>query len=94
MTDWTTIPPWLYRNDLPDDQLQAVYVREAERKWRELRARREALEHELEEAARAEQRAAAFLHEAKERLAAYRQQAGPPSARVTERRCRLNKPPP
>ena len=86
MTNWTTVPPWLYQNDLPDDQLQAVYVAHAEQKWRELRERREALEDELEQARQAERRAAAFLAEAKERLAAYRQQAAPPRARIVDSR--------
>ena len=86
MTNWTTVPPWLYQNDLPDDQLQAVYVAHAEQKWRELRERREALEDEVEQARQAERRAAAFLAEAKERLAAYRQQAAPPRARVVRSR--------
>ena len=29
MTRWTTIPPWLYQNDLPDAELQGVYVKAA-----------------------------------------------------------------
>ena len=86
MTDWTIVPPWLYQNDLPDDQLQAVYVAHAEQKCRELRERRLALEAELREAVNAERRAAGFLAEAKERLAVYRQQAAPPRARVVRSR--------
>ena len=92
MTDWTTVPPWLYQNDLPDDQLQAIYVAHAEQKWRELRECREALEDELAQARQAERRAAAFLAAAKERLAAYRQQAPPTRARVVQERRLLNNP--
>lgn len=47
MSNWTTIPPWLYRNDLPDDELQERYVEAAEKKWRALVAEREVLEDEL-----------------------------------------------
>jgi hypothetical protein len=99
---WTTVPKWLYQNDLPAARLQAVYVEQAERKWRECAALRDALEveirdlralkrgeltatawatrarelgdryAELEDALRAEQRALAFLEEARRRLAHYR----------------------
>ncbi len=58
MVRWTTVPPWLYQNDLPDDQLQAVYVEAARRKVVELRA------------ALAE--AEAFLADAERTLAHYR----------------------
>ena len=55
---WTTVPPWLYQNDLPADELQRVYVEAARRKVAELRAA-------LEEAE-------AFLAEAEQALAHYR----------------------
>ena len=80
MTHWTTIPPWRYQNTLPDDQLQEVYVREAKKKWEELRRRRTELEAELVEVAEAEQRARLFLADAIEALQAYRQA---PRATVT-----------
>ena len=79
---WTTIPPWLYQNELPDEELQEVYVREAERKWRALRDGRAAIEADLADAVAAEARAYAFLQEAKAALARYR----PARAQVTERK--------
>jgi hypothetical protein len=48
VSGWTTIPPWLYQNDLPDDELQRVYVAGAERKWQACVADRERLERLLE----------------------------------------------
>ena len=62
---WTTIPPWLYQNDLPDDQLQAVYVREARKKVAQLLAERADLDRQLAEAT-------AFLAQAERALARYR----------------------
>jgi hypothetical protein len=35
---WTTIPRWLYENDLPDGELQAFYVTAARRKVAQLEA--------------------------------------------------------
>lgn len=61
---WTTIPPWLYQNDLPDDELQRVYVVAAERKLAALLA-----EHPPDrEAIGAAQ---AFLAQARAALARY-----------------------
>ena len=62
---WTTIPPWLYQNDLPDDQLQAVYVKAARAKVAQLRAERADVDRQLAEAT-------AFLAEAERALAGYR----------------------
>ena len=76
MSGWTTIPPWLYQNDLSDEQLQEVYVRGAEKKWRALRDNRMALEADLAEALAAEQRAALFLKQARAALAGYRAAKG------------------
>ena len=92
MTRWTTIPPWVYQNTLPDDQLQEVYVREAKKKWEELRRRRTELEAELLEVAEAEQRARLFLADAIEALQSYRSQGRPGPTRITERRRALPKP--
>jgi hypothetical protein len=75
MDGWTVIPRALYENDLSDLDLQELYVREAEKKWRELAARREALERELEHARFAEVQAAAFVTEARAALEKYRRQA-------------------
>lgn len=44
---WNVIPKWLYQNDLPDDELQAVYVQQAEQKWRQCVHDREGLEDEI-----------------------------------------------
>lgn len=89
---WTTIPPWLYQNDLPDDRLQEVYVREAERKWMDLVREREALEDELAVVRDAEGRAFDFFRSASEALGRYRRGAPqPPRARLTEKK-RLPKP--
>lgn len=61
---YTTIPRWLYENDLPDDQLQAVYVREARKKVAQLRAERADLDRQLAEATD-------FLAQAERALARY-----------------------
>ena len=61
---WTTIPRWLYQNDLPDDQLQAVYVKAARRKVAELAADRDTPAAQLAEAK-------AFLAAAERRLRIY-----------------------
>ena len=58
---WTTIPPWLYQNDLPDDRLQEVYVRGLRAKVAQIRG----------ELAQAE----AMLADAEEALARYRPHA-------------------
>jgi len=63
---WTTIPPWLYENDLPDDQLQRLYVQGARRKLAELEAERADLDARIAEAK-------AFLARATEALAHYQQ---------------------
>jgi len=47
MTGWATIPPWVYRNDLPDAELQEWYVAAAEKKWADCAAHRDALEGEI-----------------------------------------------
>ena len=88
MVQWTTIPPWLYQNTLPDDQLQEVYVREAKKQWEELRRRRTDLEAELLEVTEAEQRARLFLADAIEAMQRYR----PARATVTEARRALPRP--
>jgi hypothetical protein len=80
-----TIPPWLYQNDLPDDELQAVYVAEAQRKHREYVARRKALEGELAAARAAEARAAAFLADATAALERYRRGSPPLTPRGSRR---------
>lgn len=84
---WTTIPPWLYQNDLPDEQLQEVYVREARKKVRELEDRLRALTEERQEVEEALWAAWAFLSQAEEALARYQ----PARARLTQRK-RLPKP--
>jgi hypothetical protein len=63
MPPWTEIPPWLYQNDLPDEELQEVYVRG-------LRAKVEQIRGEL---AQAEQ----LLADAEEALGRYRPQGRP-----------------
>jgi hypothetical protein len=80
-----TIPPWLYQNTLPDDELQAVYVAQAQRKHREFVARRKALEAELADARAAEARAAAFLAEATAARERYRR-GSPPLTLIGSRR--------
>jgi outer membrane protein TolC len=73
MTNWSVVPPWLYQNDLPDDELQEVYVKAARLKVQQLRT-------ELAEAE-------AFLAEAEQALAHYRGQEpeAPPRRRATVR---------
>jgi chromosome segregation ATPase len=81
---WTVIPRWLYENDLPDAELQAVYVQQAEQKWREcVEARRDA-EADLVEARTVEARAKQFLEEARAALRKY--QAAAPAAAGPQRR--------
>jgi multidrug resistance efflux pump len=62
---WTTIPRWLYENDLPDEQLQEFYVKAAHKKLNQLLQEREALDAQITEAE-------AFLARAREALARYR----------------------
>jgi hypothetical protein len=71
VSGWTTIPPWLYQNDLPDEQLQEVYVRAARKKLAELRAAHWELGVQVVETE-------AFLAEAERALARYRH---PPAGR-------------
>jgi hypothetical protein len=47
MSSWTTIPPWLYENDLPDRRLQELYVEQAERTWAACAEARMTLEEEI-----------------------------------------------
>jgi hypothetical protein len=47
VSGWTTIPPWLYRSDLPDERLQEHYVLEAERTLAEVVEDRLVLEREV-----------------------------------------------
>jgi hypothetical protein len=53
MPPWTEIPPWLYQNTLPDDQLQEVYIRGLRAKVAQIRdelAQAEAMLADAEEA--------------------------------------------
>ena len=73
---WTTIPRWLYENDLPDERLQELYVTAAHVKWVELlEERRELDEPDAELDAQIAQ-AKAFFIEAAENLARYRKRLG------------------
>jgi hypothetical protein len=72
VSGWTTIPPWLYQNDLPDDELQHVYVRAVQAKAAELRRRVRALERELAEERQALANAEEFLAGAEAALRRYR----------------------
>jgi len=67
---WTTVPKWLYENDLPDDQLQRLYVQGARRKLAELEAERTELEGQIAEAK-------AFLARATEALVRYQRRERP-----------------
>jgi hypothetical protein len=62
---WTTIPRWLYENDLPDDRLQELYVKAAVRKLAEVEADPESTAEQLT-------RAYVFLAQATQALARYR----------------------
>jgi len=68
VTNWTTVPPWLYQNDLPDDELQALYVEGARRKLAQLREERRALADQLTELEGQIAQAAAFLAQAQRAL--------------------------
>jgi multidrug resistance efflux pump len=65
MPPWATVPPWLYQNDLPADQLQAFYVEVARKKLAALRADRVDLDEQIAQAE-------AFLADAEAALARYR----------------------
>lgn len=69
---WTEIPPWLYQNALPDERLQEVYVRAAERKVEQLCEERRALADELRQADEQLVEARAFLAMTRDALARYR----------------------
>jgi hypothetical protein len=76
---WTTIPRWLYQNDLSDAELQEAYTEAARRKVAELRARRDAApprSYERKELGEMLGRAEAFLQEAEAKLAYYRGRQG------------------
>lgn len=64
MSDWKTIPRWLYETDAPDDQLQALYVKAARRKVADLEAERAELDAQIAEAK-------AFLADAERALRRY-----------------------
>jgi hypothetical protein len=66
---WTTVPRWLYENDLPDEQLQRIYVEGARRKLEALEAERAALDEQIANTK-------AFLAEARDALARYRRRLG------------------
>lgn len=69
---WTTIPRWLYENDLPDERLQEVYVTAAHTKWCELEDERRELDAPDAELDAQIAQAKAFFIEAAEALARYR----------------------
>jgi hypothetical protein len=76
---WTTIPRWLYGNDLPDEELQAFYAKVARRKVQELRRRRD--QHDRHSRAWREAdgmvlEAEGFLIDAERALARYRRRLG------------------
>lgn len=71
-TRWTTIPPWLYQNTLPADELQEVHVREARKKVDALREEELALSVELDEVMAKRERAEEFLEHAEAALKNYR----------------------
>jgi hypothetical protein len=86
VTRWTTVPRWLYENDLPDEELQRMYVTEAEKKLRQIVAHRKALQAELAGVLAAEARAAQFVAEAWESLRHYQAQGQGPSPAGRPRR--------
>jgi chromosome segregation ATPase len=69
---WTTVPRWLYTNDLPDAELQEVYVTEARKKVAQLRREKRELDAELARVAAALEPAEEFLAEAEAALKRYR----------------------
>jgi hypothetical protein len=77
-TRWTTIPPWLYQSDLPDAELQEVYVKAARLKVLQLQAERDAerpWSTPWRDADRMLQQALAFLEAAEDALSRYREEA-------------------
>jgi hypothetical protein len=66
------LPRWLYESDLPDEELQAQYVREAAAAVQRLEAERRKLAAELGHAKQRLAQAKAFLAEAQDALARYR----------------------
>ena len=87
MTEWTTIPRWLYQNDLPDDELQQVYVKAARLKvvqLREARDRERPCSREWRRLDGVLADAEAFLEEAEGALARYKgQESGEPHRLAT-----------
>jgi hypothetical protein len=76
---WTTIPRWLYENDLPDDELQEVYVKAARLKVVQLREARDRERPRSREWRRLDgvlANAETFAEEAEAALAHYRGSAG------------------
>jgi hypothetical protein len=47
MTGWATVPPWVYKNDLPAEALQRRWVEQWERTWAARVEARTALEREI-----------------------------------------------
>ena len=68
---WTTIPRWLYENDLPEDELQAVYVRALRRKVGGIGVRLCDVEAERDALLRQLGEALTMLREAEAALARY-----------------------
>jgi multidrug resistance efflux pump len=64
VSDWKTIPRWLYETDASDDQLQALYVTAARKKLAELEAERAELDAQIAQAT-------AFLADAERALRQY-----------------------
>jgi hypothetical protein len=89
---WTTIPRWLYENDLPDDRLQEVYVTAARQKADDLARRLRELDDERLVVAAALSEALALVADAAEALGRYRTPGGGGRAAVSEVRRAL--PPP
>lgn len=84
---WTPIPPWLYQNGLPDEQLQEVYVRALRKKVGEIGERLADLDEQRDALCQQLGEALTMLRDAEAALKRYR----PPRARLTERK-RLPKP--
>jgi multidrug resistance efflux pump len=83
---WVTIPKWLYTNNLPDEELQRVYVIEAKKKVAALRREKRELEAELARVTAALGPAEEFLADADAALQRYRAVRRPT---VTEQERRL-----
>lgn len=84
MGNWTVVPRWLYENDLPDDELQAAYAREARKKAEEIAAQLRRLDEERLVVASQLEAQLAFVAEAEERLRFYQERAQQRRAAVTE----------